>query len=54
MQNLWYLVAAYGMIWALLFVYVFSIARRQRRLRDELMALESGTVAADPPYSDHR
>jgi len=45
--NLWYLVVAYGVIWAVLFAYVFSVDRRQRRLREELLALEAGSTAGD-------
>ena len=31
-----YLFAAYSAIWILLFAYVFSIARRQQRIQDEV------------------
>ena len=44
-QNLWYLVAAYAVIWGVLFAYVFSVERRQKRLHKELAALEAGTTA---------
>lgn len=47
MQNLWYLVAAYGVIWAVLLFYAFSIARRQQRLSEELTLLESELKPAD-------
>lgn len=40
-QNLWYIVAAYAVIWGVLFAYVFSVERRQKRLHDELAALEA-------------
>ena len=35
-----YLVAAYAVFWGLTFVYVFSIANRQRNLAREIEALE--------------
>ena len=35
-----YLVAAYAVFWGLTFVYVFSIANRQRNLVRELEALK--------------
>jgi CcmD family protein len=31
-----YLFAAYSAIWILLFAYVFSIARRQQKIQDEV------------------
>ncbi|MGB2984026.1 MAG: CcmD family protein [Candidatus Bipolaricaulia bacterium] len=34
-----YLAAAYGVFWGLTFLYVFSIAHRQRRLSKEISAL---------------
>lgn len=36
MANLVYLLAAYTIIWGLVFGYVFFIFRRQRRLRREI------------------
>jgi len=35
-----YLAAAYAVFWGLTFLYVFSIARRQRRLQQEIRALQ--------------
>ena len=35
-----YLVAAYAVFWGLTFVYVFSIASRQRNLAREIEALK--------------
>jgi CcmD family protein len=35
-----YLVAAYIAIWAVLFVYLFSINARQRRLQKEVESLQ--------------
>ncbi len=36
---MWYLFAAYAVFWALTFVYVFTIASRQKRLEQEIDAL---------------
>ncbi|TAK32643.1 MAG: CcmD family protein [Chloroflexota bacterium] len=47
MQNLWYLIVAYGVIWVVLFAYIFSVERRQKQLRDELTALEAGVAAGE-------
>jgi CcmD family protein len=38
-----YLTAAYAVFWGLTFLYVFSIARRQRRLQQEIRALRETT-----------
>ena len=38
-----YLFAAYAVFWALTFVYVFTVASRQKRLQRELEALR-GTL----------
>ena len=38
--DLWYLFLAYGVIWAALLVYLYSIARRQESLRREVKAIE--------------
>jgi len=40
MGNLWYLALAYGVIWIVLLVYLYSIARRQESLRQEVKAIE--------------
>jgi len=40
MGDLWYLALAYGVIWVVLLVYLYSIARRQESLRQEMKALE--------------
>ena len=40
MGDLWYLALAYGVIWVVLVVYLYSIARRQESLRQEVRALE--------------
>ena len=34
-----YLFAAYGVFWALTFIFVFTIASRQKRLQKEVEAL---------------
>ena len=41
MENIEFLSAAYAFFWALTFLYVFSIARRQKNLEQELQVLES-------------
>jgi CcmD family protein len=40
MGDLWYLALAYAVIWAALLVYLYSIARRQESLRQEMKAIE--------------
>jgi CcmD family protein len=40
MGNLWYLALAYGVIWVVLLAYLYSIARRQESLRQEVKAIE--------------
>jgi CcmD family protein len=37
--NMGYLFAAYAVFWALTFIFVFSIASRQKRLEKEIEAL---------------
>ncbi len=39
MDNLPYLLAAYGVFWTLTFVLVFSVWLRQRRLEQQIAAL---------------
>ncbi|ETX08155.1 CcmD family protein [Candidatus Entotheonella palauensis] len=41
MQNFWYLFAAYMVIWTAIFLYVVSLARKNRELRDELQGLQN-------------
>lgn len=41
MENIEFLAAAFAVFWGFTFVYVFSIARRQRNLEQELKMLES-------------
>jgi len=40
MGDLWYLALAYAVIWAVLLAYLYSIARRQESLRQEMKAIE--------------
>ena len=40
MGNLWYLALAYGLMWVVLLVYLYSIARRQESLTREVKAIE--------------
>ena len=42
-----YLAAAYGVFWGLTFLYVFSIAYRQRRLQQEICALQETLKGED-------
>ena len=41
MENIEYLAAAFAVFWGFTFVYVFSIARRQKNLEQEVQVLES-------------
>ena len=41
MDNVEFLAAAFAVFWALTFIYVFSIARRQQNLEREVKVLES-------------
>lgn len=41
MENVEFLAAAFTVFWGFTFIYVFSIARRQRNLERELKVLES-------------
>ena len=40
MGDLWYLALAHGVIWVLLLAYLYSIARRQESLRQEVKSIE--------------
>lgn len=42
-----YLLAAYGIMWLILFGYVFSIGRRQLRLQQELARLREALEKAE-------
>ena len=41
MENIEFLAAAFAIFWGFTFLYVFTIARRQRNLERELKVLES-------------
>ena len=41
LENFWYLFAAYMVIWTAIFLYVLSLARKNRELRDELQVLQN-------------
>ena len=41
MENLSYLFAAYSITWVVLFIYIFSLWRRQGRIEAELQALKA-------------
>lgn len=40
MENLWYLFAAYSIIWLIVFGYVLVLIRRESALRREINALK--------------
>lgn len=41
LDNFWYLFVAYMVIWTAIFLYVLSLARKNRELRDELQVLRA-------------
>ena len=43
-----FLVAAYGAIWLVLFIFVFSIFRRQGKIDEEIAALEDALERISP------
>jgi CcmD family protein len=43
-----YLAAAYGAIWLMLFIFVFSIFRRQSKIDNEIAALEDALERISP------
>ncbi len=43
-----YLVAAYGAIWLVLFIFVFTIFRRQQKIDGEIAALEDALERISP------
>ena len=49
MQNLGYLLAAFIVVWALVFGYVFWIIARQRKLRQEIESLREGVRKEQSP-----
>ncbi len=50
-QNLWYLVAAYAVIWLAVLIYVYALARRQAGVQEGLTALRSevGRLLGEEP-----
>ncbi len=40
MANLGYLIAAYAIVWAGVFIYLFGLQRSQNRLKKELESLK--------------
>ncbi|SVA44143.1 uncharacterized protein METZ01_LOCUS96997 [marine metagenome] len=40
MDNFWYLFAAYALIWLGLFIYIFSLSRREKQLGEEIEDLK--------------
>ncbi len=50
-QNLWYLVAAYAVIWLAVLGYVYALARRQAGVQEGLTALRSevGRLLGEEP-----
>ncbi|MFB0559046.1 MAG: CcmD family protein [Dehalococcoidales bacterium] len=51
MENAGYLFAAFTIIWALVFGYVFSLSRRQRQLRREIDSLKETLKRQESPES---
>tara|TARA_B100001750_G_C15401457_1_gene542856 strand:+ start:544 stop:708 length:165 start_codon:yes stop_codon:yes gene_type:complete len=39
-QNLWYLFSAYSLIWVGLFVYLFTLVGREKKLETEIAELK--------------
>lgn len=44
-RNLSYLMFAFGVIWVLLFLYLYSLSRRERNLRQEVDELKKLSAA---------
>ena len=47
MDNLDYLFAAFAIVWAALFAYVFFLSLKQRQLRNDIEMLEKLNVERD-------
>ena len=45
MENLGYLFAAFSIVWAAIFGYIFSLSRKQRQLRREINLLKERASA---------
>ncbi len=41
MENFWYLLAAYSIVWAFVFAFLLILASRQKRIERELGALKN-------------
>jgi len=52
MGDLWYLALAYAVIWAVLLVYLYSIARRQESLRREMKAIAEALEGGSAPEEE--
>lgn len=48
-ENLPYLYAVYAVTWAVFFVYVFIISRRQRELEKEIRQLQQALAMRENP-----
>ena len=46
-QNFWYLFSAYTLIWVGLFVYLFTIAGREKKLEAEIAELKAAVEALE-------
>ncbi len=46
-QNFWYLFSAYTLIWIGLFVYLFTIAGREKKLEAEIAELKAAVEALE-------
>lgn len=49
MEMNWYLFAAYTLIWAVSFVYLGYLGRRQAELRREIAALRASVLSSGKP-----
>jgi len=54
MKNFESLFAAYILVWAIFFVYYFTVARRLAELREELNALKAAVLGGSEPGSAKR
>lgn len=46
-QNFWYLFSAYTLIWIGLFVYLFTIASREKKLEAEIAELKAAVESLE-------
>jgi CcmD family protein len=51
LKNFESLFAAYILVWAVFFVYYFTVARRLAELREELKALKAAVLEGSEPGS---